>query len=110
VTFGLPKVGHLIAPGPDYTGELRIVDISIPKDLVEEQKIETHLLEEHDIRNWLSVTRGRNTHKGDYGHLLVIAGSIGKTGAAAMACEAALRMGAGLVTLEYRRASIPSWK
>ena len=43
--------------------------------------------------------RRPDTHKGDYGHLLVLAGSVGKTGAAAMACEAALRMGAGLVTL-----------
>jgi len=99
VTFGLPKVGHLIAPGPDYTGELRVVDIGIPGNLVEEEKIQTHLLEEQEIRNWLSLPRDRNTHKGDYGHLLVIAGSVGKTGAAAMACEAALRMGAGLVTL-----------
>lgn len=99
VTFGLPKVGHLIAPGPDYTGELRIVDIGLPGSLVEAEGIKTHLLEGHDIRSWLSLPRGRNTHKGDYGHLLVIAGSVGKTGAAAMACEAALRMGAGLVTL-----------
>jgi NAD(P)H-hydrate epimerase len=99
VTFGLPKVGHLIAPGPDYTGALRIVDIGIPGNLVEGEKIQTHLLEEHDIRDWLSLARERNTHKGDYGHLLVLAGSVGKTGAAAMACEAALRMGAGLVTL-----------
>jgi len=99
VTFGLPKVGHLIAPGPDYTGELRIVDIGIPGNLVEQERIKTHLLEEQEIRNRLSLPRGRNTHKGDYGHLLVIAGSVGKTGAAAMTCEAALRMGAGLVTL-----------
>jgi ADP-dependent NAD(P)H-hydrate dehydratase / NAD(P)H-hydrate epimerase len=99
VTFGLPKVGHLIAPGPDYTGELKIIDIGIPANLVAEQPIGTHLLEEKEIRSWLRQPRSRNTHKGDYGHLLVLAGSPGKTGAAAMACEAALRMGAGLVTL-----------
>jgi hydroxyethylthiazole kinase-like uncharacterized protein yjeF len=56
-------------------------------------------LEEEEIRKSLSIPRRKNTHKGDYGHLLVLAGSVGKTGAAAMACEAALRMGAGLVTL-----------
>jgi NAD(P)H-hydrate epimerase len=99
VTFGLPKVGHLISPGIDYTGELKIIDISIPKRLVEEERFQTFLLESGDIRRWLSVQRRPETHKGDYGHLLVIAGSVGKTGAAAMACEAALRMGAGLVTL-----------
>jgi NAD(P)H-hydrate epimerase len=56
-------------------------------------------LENDEIRGWLSTPRRPDTHKGDYGHLLVIAGSVGKTGAAAMACEAALRIGAGLVTL-----------
>jgi len=66
---------------------------------VEEEEIHTHLLEIEEIRKWLSIPRRPDTHKGDYGHLLVIAGSVGKTGAAAMACEAALRMGAGLVTL-----------
>ncbi len=99
VTFGLPKVGHLIPPGLDYVGEVKVIDIGIPKKLVEEENIPTYLLEKKEIKRWLSVSRNPNTHKGDYGHLLVIAGSVGKTGAAAMACQAALRMGAGLVTL-----------
>lgn len=98
-TFGLPKVGHLIPPGLDYVGDVHVVDIGIPRRLVDEEKIQTHLLEEEEIRRWLSIPRRPDTHEGDYGHLLVIAGSVGKTGAAAMACEAALRMGAGLVTL-----------
>ena len=99
VTFGLPKVGHLVVPGPDYVGRLKVIDIGIPKNLVEEEKIQTHLLEHEEIKKMLSMSRRPDTHKGDYGHLLVIAGSVGKTGAAAMACEAALRVGAGLVTL-----------
>ena len=99
VTFGLPKIGLLLSPGTDYAGTLKVIDIGIPKNLVEEEKIQAHLLEEEDIRQFLSVPRRPDTHKGDYGHLLVIAGSVGKTGAAAMVCEAALRMGAGLVTL-----------
>jgi hydroxyethylthiazole kinase-like uncharacterized protein yjeF len=99
VTFGLPKVGHLISPGINYVGALKIIDICIPKRLVEEERIQTYLVEGEDIRKRLSVPRRPDTHKGDYGHLLVIAGSVGKTGAATMACEAALRMGAGLVTL-----------
>jgi hydroxyethylthiazole kinase-like uncharacterized protein yjeF len=99
ITFGLPKVGHLISPGPDYVGSLKVIDIGIPKRLVEDEKIQTYLLEHEEIRRWLSVPRRLDTHKGNYGHLLVIAGSVGKTGAAAMACEAALRVGAGLVTL-----------
>jgi len=99
ITLGLPKVGQLIPPGIDYVGELKVIDIGIPKRLVEEEKIPTHLLEEKEIKRWLCIPRDPDTHKGDYGHLLVIAGSVGKTGAAAMACQAALRMGAGLVTL-----------
>jgi hydroxyethylthiazole kinase-like uncharacterized protein yjeF len=99
ITFGLPKIGHVISPGLDYVGKLKLVDIGLPKKLVEEERIQTHLLENDEIRGWLSTPRRPDTHKGDYGHLLVIAGSVGKTGAAAMACEAALRIGAGLVTL-----------
>ncbi len=99
ITFGLPKIGHLIPPGIDYAGKVKVIDIGIPKRLVEEERIPTYLLEKEEIQKWLSIPRNPNTHKGDYGHLLVIAGSVGKTGAAAMACQAALRMGAGLVTL-----------
>lgn len=99
VTFGLPKVGLLVSPGIDYTGRLKIVDIGFPKNLVDEERIQTHLLEEATVRECLAAPRPLDTHKGDYGHLLVIAGSVGKTGAAAMVCEAAMRMGAGLVTL-----------
>jgi hydroxyethylthiazole kinase-like uncharacterized protein yjeF len=99
ITFGLPKIGQLISPGFDYVGKVKIIDIGIPKRLVDEEKIPNYLLEKEDIQRWLSIPRHPDTHKGDYGHLLVIAGSVGKTGAAALACQAALRMGAGLVTL-----------
>ncbi len=99
ITFGLPKIGLLISPGLDYAGEVKVIDIGIPKKLVDEEKIQTFLLEGNEIRKWVSTRRRPESHKGDYGHLLVLAGSVGKTGAAAMTCEAALRMGAGLVTL-----------
>mgnify|MGYP005832623703 CR=1 FL=1 len=99
VTFGLPKVGHLIPPGSEYTGALKVIDIGIPPFLVDQEAISTHLIEEREIRESLTRPRPPNSHKGDYGHVLVLAGSVGKTGAAAMACQAALRMGAGLVTL-----------
>jgi len=55
VTFGLPKVGHLIPPGIDYVGEVKVIDIGIPKRLVEDEKIPTHLLEEKEIKRWLSI-------------------------------------------------------
>jgi ADP-dependent NAD(P)H-hydrate dehydratase / NAD(P)H-hydrate epimerase len=99
LTFGLPKTGLLTPPGTDYAGEVRVIDIGLPRPLVEREPIRTHLVEGGEIRRFLSHPRPRNTHKGDFGHLLVLAGSPGKTGAACLACEAALRMGAGLVTL-----------
>ena len=107
ITFGLPKIGHLIPPGLDYVGKVKVVDIGIPKKLVEEEKFSTYLLEKEEIQRWLSIPRNPDTHKGDYGHLLVIAGSVGKTGAAVMACQAALRMGAGLVTLAIPKSLNP---
>ena len=97
-TFGLPKIGLLIYPGADAAGNLDVVDISIPEYLVQEENIHTELLEEEEMCSLLQP-RGADTHKGHYGHLLVVAGSVGKTGAAAMTAEAGLRVGAGLVTL-----------
>ncbi len=107
VTFGLPKVGHLISSGTSYVGDLEIVDIGIPERLIAEEKVQTHLLDGEAIRKMISVPRKPDTHKGDYGHLLVIAGSPGKTGAAAMASEAALRVGAGLVTVAVPKSLNP---
>jgi len=102
-TFGLPKVGQLIHPGVEFVGELEVIDIGIPGDLIEEEDIRSHLIQYEDIQGLLAVPRHADTHKGDYGHLLVLAGSVGKTGAAALACKAAMRVGAGLVTLGIPR-------
>jgi NAD(P)H-hydrate epimerase len=98
VTFGLPKIGLMIHPGCAHTGKLEIVDISIPNYLVEEENIRVHLVERVDVARILKP-RSPDAHKGHHGHLLVLAGSPGKTGAAAMASQAALRAGAGLITL-----------
>ena len=97
VTFALPKLGHVLADGPDYTGELRVTDIGIPADVITAAP-GALFLEEDDICRLLRP-RSRNDHKGSYGHCLIIAGSSGKTGAAAMAANSAVRGGAGLVSL-----------
>jgi len=96
VTFGLAKIGHYCFPGTEYVGELEVVDIGIPADfskaiktLVVDQKLAFSILQ----------PRQPDSHKGDNGHTVIFAGSPGKTGAAAMASESALRAGAGLVTL-----------
>ncbi len=96
VTYGWPKIGQIVAPGRDYVGRLWQVDLSIPPDLAREAKVS--MAEARELRGLLPA-RPWDGHKGTFGHLLVLAGSEGKTGAAALACRGGLRAGAGLVTL-----------
>jgi len=98
VTFGLPKRGHLLYPGADYAGRLFIEDIGFPEELLHSEKLKAKLLEKGDV-SLLIPERQKYSHKGDYGHVLVIAGSRGKTGAAFMCAKACLRAGTGLVTI-----------
>ncbi len=98
VTFGLPKLGQFLYPGRRLCGELWVVDIGIPRQVVEGYSPSCRVVTPEGLRGSLP-SRPPDAHKGHFGHLLVIAGSAGKTGAAAMASEAALRVGAGLVTL-----------
>jgi NAD(P)H-hydrate epimerase len=102
VSLGYPKLGQVIYPGLVYVGDLVVADIGIEPRAVHEVRPQTELLEREDMR-WLVPIRAPDTHKGTYGHLLVVAGSRGKTGAAILACRAAVRAGAGLVTLAAPR-------
>ena len=97
-TFALAKIGHYTYPGADYTGRLEIIDIGIPEVVVQAVKPNQYLLTAEQIRTDFP-RRKSDTHKGRSGHLLVVAGSTGKTGAAAMTALSAMRSGAGLVTL-----------
>jgi len=98
VTFGLPKRGHLLYPGAEYTGKLYLEDIGFPEALLKSEKIKVSLIEKTDTMK-LIPKRPKYSHKGTYGHVLLIAGSRGKTGAAFMSAKACLRTGAGLVTM-----------
>jgi hydroxyethylthiazole kinase-like uncharacterized protein yjeF len=98
VTFGLPKRGLYLYPGAQMAGLVRVVDISIPAEAVSKAPIKAGLLTAADVCG-LVKPRPPDTHKGDYGHLLILAGSVGKTGAAVLAAKAASRAGAGLVTV-----------
>ncbi|HEU4340557.1 MAG TPA: NAD(P)H-hydrate dehydratase [Candidatus Binatia bacterium] len=102
VSLGYPKRGQVIYPGLAYVGDLVVADIGLEPRAVQEVRPQTELLEREDI-GWLVPIRAPDTHKGTYGHLLVVAGSRGKTGAAILACRAAMRAGAGLVTLAAPR-------
>ena len=98
VALALPKLGEVVYPGADYAGEVYLLDISIPKTLVERMEINSSILLPTDFFS-LMVKRASQAHKGDFGHLLIIAGSPGKTGAAALAADGALLTGSGLVTV-----------
>jgi NAD(P)H-hydrate epimerase len=98
VTFGLPKIGLYIGQGIDHAGSIHVADIGIPAPFVEQVESRIVLLTRNDARAALPA-RHASSHKGTYGHAGIIAGSVGKTGAAAMAANAALRVGAGLVTV-----------
>ena len=99
VTFALPKRGHILYPSAKSVGELRIVDISIPQEAIDEEGINVELLDEEDIREIIPPFREPDAHKGTFGHVLVVSGSLGKSGAAGLTSLGALRSGAGLVTL-----------
>jgi ADP-dependent NAD(P)H-hydrate dehydratase / NAD(P)H-hydrate epimerase len=99
VTFTALKVGQALSPGCDLMGELRIGPIGTPPEMLErEESIQLALITAEFIAP-LFAPRPKESNKGTYGHVLVIAGSRGKTGAAALAGLAALRAGAGLVTV-----------
>ncbi|XXF75256.1 NAD(P)H-hydrate dehydratase [Myxococcaceae bacterium GXIMD 01537] len=102
VTFGFFKRGQVLEPGASRCGEVRRVDIGLEASAAHAATgPQLLLVEEADARGVLPVRRG-DSHKGTYGHVLVIAGSRGKSGAAALVARAALRTGAGLVTVATR--------
>ncbi|MGZ9272675.1 MAG: ADP-dependent NAD(P)H-hydrate dehydratase, partial [Candidatus Binatia bacterium] len=103
VALGYAKLGEVIHPGLTHVGELVVADIGIDSRALAEVAPQIDLLDRETIR-WLVPRRQSDTHKGTYGHLLVVAGARGKTGAAILSCRAAMRTGAGLVTLASPRA------
>jgi NAD(P)H-hydrate epimerase len=87
-------------------GEVVIADISAPPFLFEDESLNMEMIEKERIVSYFKK-RDNNTHKGTYGHLFILAGSLGKTGAAVMAGKAALEMGAGLVTVGTPKSCLP---
>jgi len=98
VTYGLAKPGQVVYPGAGFVGSLQVADIGIPAEAVERAAIKTSLLQREDV-GVLVPKRLADSHKGGFGHLLVLAGSHGKTGAALLCARGALRSGTGLVSL-----------
>ncbi len=98
VTFGYPKIGLLYASAKTAVGRLEVVDIGIAPEAIRTVNPQTMLLTQESV-GALVRPRTLDAHKGDFGHLLVLAGARGKSGAALLSGGAALRVGTGLVTL-----------
>ncbi len=98
LALGYPKAGLLNFPGTGHAGELRVLDIGVPPGLPEESSIMLELLEPRWVAERLPQ-RPLDSHKGTFGHVLVVAGSRNYVGAAYLASQASVRAGAGLTTL-----------
>ena len=98
VTFAAPKLCHVFEPAALYCGEVIVADISIPEIAIDDESVALGLITPKDVRP-LIEPRLSQTHKGTYGHVAVIAGSPGRSGAAVLAARGAIRTGAGLVSV-----------
>ncbi|RJO72732.1 MAG: NAD(P)H-hydrate epimerase, partial [Myxococcales bacterium] len=97
-TYGLAKLGQMLYPGAEFCGHLTTIDIGLPPSVVRRIGTDASCFHESQARRTIG-RRKPDTHKGTYGHLLLVAGSPGKSGAAILAAGAALRAGTGLVTV-----------
>jgi NAD(P)H-hydrate epimerase len=107
VTFTAPKMAHVFPPACEQMGEWVVKQIGTPREALEDDpELTLNYTGPQDVA-WIGQPRKMAAHKGNYGHVLILAGSIGKTGAAAMAALAALRAGAGLVTVATPKSALP---
>ncbi|PYS37110.1 MAG: bifunctional ADP-dependent NAD(P)H-hydrate dehydratase/NAD(P)H-hydrate epimerase, partial [Acidobacteria bacterium] len=102
VTFSALKASLVFYPGSEDAGDVILADIGNPPELIENENHQLNLIEPHEL-----PARAVDANKSTYGRVLIIGGSRGKTGAAAMAGQAALRAGAGLVTVATPRSVLP---
>jgi NAD(P)H-hydrate epimerase len=98
VTFAAPKICHVFQPASVYCGEVVVADISIPNAAIEEENVALSMITPREVLPFIAP-RFANTHKGTYGHVGIIGGSPGRSGAAVLAARGAIRGGAGLVTV-----------
>jgi ADP-dependent NAD(P)H-hydrate dehydratase / NAD(P)H-hydrate epimerase len=98
-TYGFRKLGMALHPGREHCGSIEVVDISIPLPAVEKKPPKAILYAHPQAELYRRLRMDSEAHKGRFGHLVIIGGSPGKTGAPSMAAWAASRVGAGLVTV-----------
>lgn len=105
LTFMVPKLGLYLYPALSYTGELRVVDIGIPKNLIEETKVTTYSIEKEEMKGLLPP-RPIRSNKGTFGKVLTIGGKLGMAGAITLTSKAAYHVGCGTVTAMVPKAII----
>jgi len=98
VTFAAPKLCHVFDPAATYCGEIIVADIAIPNAAIDEESVTLALTTPREIQP-LFMPRQSSTHKGTFGHVAIVGGSPGRSGAAVLAARGAIRTGAGLVTV-----------
>ena len=108
VTLAAPKLALVLPPAENHAGDVVIADIGIPTDVIESLDGPRVALLTRSAMRELITPRTADTHKGDYGRVLVVAGSRGKTGAAHLSALGALRSGAGLVTVATPACCLPT--
>jgi len=107
VTFTAPKIADIFFPACERMGEWVVRQIGTPPEALEgDSELFLNLACNEDFA-WMAQPRKPDAHKGSFGHVLILAGSVGKTGAAALAAMAALRAGAGLVTVATAESALP---
>ncbi|MBS0569588.1 MAG: NAD(P)H-hydrate dehydratase [Proteobacteria bacterium] len=107
VTFIGRKRGLYTAAAPEYCGTLILDRLGLPEEALAEVPYDARLLDRRRMSSWLPP-RARTAHKGDFGHVLAIGGDAGMGGAIRLCAEAALRVGAGLVSCATRQENVPA--
>ena len=107
ITLAAPKLPLILSPAEQMSGEVVIADIGIPLGVIDQLDGPRIELITRDQLRMLIPPRATDAHKGDFGRVVIVAGSVGKTGAAALAAQGALRSGAGLVTVACPKSCQP---
>ena len=108
VSLGAPKLPLVLPPAESKSGEVVVADIGIPADIFDQLEGPHIELLTRDQMRPLIPARAVDAHKGDFGRVLVVAGSVGKAGAAVLCAHGAMRAGAGLVTVASPRSCQPT--
>ncbi|MEO6303502.1 MAG: NAD(P)H-hydrate epimerase, partial [Bacteroidia bacterium] len=105
LTFQFPKLAFLVPENKNYVPEFEVLDIGLSTQAIQEQFTNYYYITKQEIASFLKP-RNKFSHKGNYGHALLLAGSKGKSGAAIISSKACLRSGAGLLTLHSNKSTI----